>query len=88
MGITASLPVRPILNLFRQNNTEALWMAYDEVADVLYVNFERPAAADHSEMESTRLSATQAVRQEIDTILRYQGDSMIGFTILNASSRE
>jgi uncharacterized protein YuzE len=36
----------------------------------------RPAAADHSEMT------------EDDTVLRYQGDRIIGFTILNASTRE
>ncbi len=62
MGITTSLPVRPILDLFRQNNTESLWMAHDEEADVLYVNFERPAVVDHSEMESTRGFDTQAAR--------------------------
>jgi uncharacterized protein YuzE len=66
-------------------------MDYDKEADALYVNFQRPApdasassnpsglrpaAADHSEMT------------EDDTVLRYQGDRIIGFTILNASTRE
>ncbi len=76
MAMTTPVPLGPILDLFRQNHTEALWMDYDQEADVLYVNFERPVAADHSEMDDT------------DTILRYQGDRMVGFTILNASSRE
>ncbi len=71
----ASLPVQPILELFKQNHTEALWMDYDQDADVLYVNFQRPAAADHSEMDDT------------DTVLRYKGDRLVGFTILNASQR-
>ena len=71
----ASLPVQPILELFKQNHTEALWMDYDQDADVLYVNFQRPAPADHSEIDDT------------DTVLRYQGDRLVGFTILNASQR-
>ena len=60
MAMTTPLPLRPILDLFRQNHTQALWMDYDQEVDVLYVNFERPAAADHSEMESTRAFAAQA----------------------------
>jgi uncharacterized protein YuzE len=76
MAMTIPLPTRQILALFQQNNTEALWMDYDKDADALYVNFQRPATADHSEMT------------EDDTVLRYQGDRIIGFTILNASTRE
>jgi hypothetical protein len=40
------------------------------------VNRRRPAVADHSEMD------------ENDTVFRYQGDRMVGFTILNASLRQ
>lgn len=76
MAMTIPLPTRQILALFQQNNTEALWMDYDKEADALYVSFQRPATADHSEMT------------EDDTVLRYQGDRIIGFTILNASTRE
>lgn len=75
MAMNVALPIQPILDLFTQNQTEALWMDYDRDADVLYVNFQRPVAADHSEMDDT------------DTIIRYQGDRMVGFTILNASLR-
>ena len=50
-------------------------MDYDQDADVLYVNFQRPAPADHSEIDDT------------DTVLRYQGDRLVGFTILNALQR-
>ena len=75
MAMSVALPVQPILELFKQNHTEALWMDYDHDADVLYVNFQRPVASDHSEMDDS------------DTILRYQGDRMVGFTILNASHR-
>lgn len=90
MAMTTPLPLRPLLDLFRQNHTEALslvatcgccsrmhpGMDYDEAADVLYINFQRPSAADHSELDDD------------DTIRRYQGDRMVGFTILNASQRE
>ena len=76
MAMNTTIPVKPILDLFRQNQTEALWMDYDPDADVLYVNFQRPSAADHSEID------------ESDTIPGYRGDRMIGFTILNASRRE
>jgi uncharacterized protein YuzE len=90
MAMSIPLPTRQILALFQQNNTEALslvaasgccsrmqpGMDYDKEADALYVNFQRPATADHSEMT------------EDDTVLRYQGDRIIGFTILNASTRE
>lgn len=76
MAMTIPLPTRQILALFQQNDTEALWMDYDKEADVLYVNFQRPASADHS------------IMTEDDTVLRYQGDRIIGFTILNASTRE
>ena len=48
MAMKASLPVQPILELFKQNHTEALWMAYDQAAHALYVNFQTPTAADHS----------------------------------------
>ena len=89
MAMSVALPVQPILELFKQNHTEALslvatcgccsrmqpGMDYDHDADVLYVNFQRPVASDHSEMDDS------------DTILRYQGDRMVGFTILNASHR-
>ena len=76
MAMNASLPVQSILELFNQNHTEALSLDYDRDADVLYVNFQRPAVADHSEMD------------ENDTVIRYQGDRMVGFTILNASLRQ
>jgi uncharacterized protein YuzE len=71
-----SLPVQSILELFNQHHTEPLSLDYDRDADVLYVNFQRPAVADHSEMD------------ENDTVIRYQGDRMVGFTILNASLRQ
>jgi len=52
-----------------------LWSSYDPDADVLYVNFKKPAHATDSELT------------EDDVIIRYEGDEVIGYTILHASKR-
>ena len=52
-----------------------VWSSYDEGADVLYLNFKKPAHADDSEMT------------EDDIIIRYEKSEIIGITILNASKR-
>ena len=52
-----------------------VWSSYDEGADVLYLNFKKPAHADDSEMT------------EDDIIIRYEKGKIIGITILNASKR-
>jgi len=53
-----------------------LWSTYDEEADVLYVNFKKPARATDSELT------------EDDVIIRYEGDAVIGFAVLHASERK
>ncbi len=75
MAMSTTFPVQEVLQLFQENRAREAWIDYDEEADVLYVNFQRPVPADHSEMD------------ENNTILRYQGERLIGFTILNASKR-
>jgi uncharacterized protein YuzE len=52
-----------------------VWMSYDEEADTLYVNFKKPAYATDSEITDD------------DIIIRYEGDDIIGLTILHASAR-
>jgi uncharacterized protein YuzE len=52
-----------------------LWSSYDPEADVLYVNFKKPAHATDSELTDD------------DVIVRYEGDEVIGYTILHASRR-
>ncbi len=49
---------------------------YDREADVLYINFKKPAVATDSELTDD------------DVIIRYEGDEIIGMTILHASTRE
>jgi uncharacterized protein YuzE len=52
-----------------------LWSSYDAEADVLYINFKKPAHATDSEMTDD------------DVIIRYEGDDIVGLTILHASAR-
>jgi len=53
-----------------------IWLAYDEEADVLYVNFKKPSHADDSELTDD------------DIIIRYENEQVVGMTILNASHRQ
>ena len=52
-----------------------LWVSYDHEADTLYINFKKPARATDSELTDD------------DVIVRYQGDEVVGMTILHASQR-
>lgn len=53
----------------------ALWLTYDAEADTLYVNFKKPSVATDSEMTDD------------DIIIRYEGEEVIGYTVLHASKR-
>ena len=75
MALNDSLPIPQILHMFKEHSTDEIWLDYDSSADVLYINFQRPVAADDSEM------------REDDTIVRYQEDRVVGLTILNASTK-
>lgn len=52
-----------------------LWTTYDPDADVLYVHFKKPAHATDSDVTDD------------DVIVRYEGDEVVGLTILHASRR-
>ncbi len=49
--------------------------SYDAEADVLYISFKKPSEATDSELTDD------------DVIIRYEGDEIIGLTILHASKR-
>ena len=49
--------------------------SYDAEADVLYINFKKPSVATDSELTDD------------DVIIPYEGDKVIGLTILHASRR-
>jgi uncharacterized protein YuzE len=52
------------------------WTSYDGEADVLYVNFKKPSYTTDSELTDD------------DVILRYDGEELVGLTILHASKRD
>ncbi len=64
-----------ILRVVRNSPNGYIWSSYDEGADVLYINFKKPAHATDSELTDD------------DIIVRYEGDEVIGFSILHASDR-
>jgi uncharacterized protein YuzE len=70
--------IQNYLNLLpnvRQSPQSSVWMSYDQEADVLYVNYRKPSVATDSEITQD------------DVIVRYEGDEIVGLTILHASQR-
>ncbi len=66
------LKLIPIVNRAPQH---AIWLTFDAEVDALYVNFKKPSYATDSEITDD------------DVIVRYEGDVVIGFTVLHASER-
>lgn len=66
------LKLIPVVNRAPQR---AVWLTFDAEADTLYVNFKKPSYATDSEMTDD------------DVIVRYEGNAVIGFTVLHASKR-
>ena len=52
-----------------------LWSSYDAEADVLYINFKKPSHATDSEMTDD------------DILVRYEGEEVVGLTVMHASTR-
>ena len=52
-----------------------VWLDYDEEADVLYISFRKPQRA------------TKTIEADDGILIRKDGRSIVGLTILNASSR-
>ena len=72
----AALAIEEYLRLLpslKQTGQGSLWMSYDAEADVLYVHFKKPSYATDSELTDD------------DVIIRYEGEEVIGLTILPAS---
>jgi uncharacterized protein YuzE len=64
-----------LLPAVKQTAREYLWSSYDAEADVLYINFKKPSHATDSELTDD------------DVIIRYEGEEIIGLTILHASEQ-
>jgi uncharacterized protein YuzE len=62
-----------ILPSVQQTPEQSVWVSYD--ADVLYINYKKPSIATDSELTDD------------DVIVRYDGDEIVGFTVLHASRR-
>ncbi|OGV78592.1 MAG: hypothetical protein A3K19_32150 [Lentisphaerae bacterium RIFOXYB12_FULL_65_16] len=56
-------------------SAQHVWVDYDAEADVLYMSFRRPQRA------------TRTVELDEDTLVRKDGQTVVGVTILNASTR-
>ena len=72
VNLDSVLTVVPQVLQLHQNN---VWFSYDEEADVLYVNFKKPSHADDSELLDNGV------------IVRYEGEEVVGMTIMNASKK-
>lgn len=64
-----------LVPLLRQAPDDSLWMTYDREADVVYINFKKPSRATDSELTDD------------DVILRFEGEDLVGLTVLHASKR-
>ena len=52
-----------------------IWLDYDKEADVLYMSFRKPQRA------------TKTVEMDNDILVRKDGNSVVGLTVLNASMK-
>lgn len=64
-----------LLPSLKQSRDGLVWLTYDAGADTLYVNYKKPSHATDSELTDD------------DVIVRYEGEEVVGFTILHASQR-
>jgi len=69
MAKGAKFDVSLIPHLLKVHNR--YWVDYDEETDTLYISFRKPQCATDSVMEG-------------DLIYHYDGDQLVGITILNA----
>ena len=76
MALTNQHDYLTLIPAVRSSPGGFLWASYDEGADVLYVHFKQPGIA-----------ATDSELTDDDIILRYDGEEVIGITILHASQR-
>ncbi len=75
MAVTEYQAYLKLLPTVRESPKQTMWLSYDKEADVLYVNYKKPSYASDSELTDD------------DIVVRYEGDQVIGYTILHASKR-
>jgi uncharacterized protein YuzE len=75
MAVTDIREYLKLVPVVKQTPQGYLWSSYDREADVLYINFKKPSHATDSEITDD------------DVIIRYEGEEIVGLTILHASQR-
>ena len=75
MAVTDIRDYLKLVPAVKQSPSGYLWSSYDDEADTLYINFKKPSHATDSEMTDD------------DVIVRYEGEEVVGLTILHASRR-
>lgn len=75
MAVTDIRPFLDMVPSVRESPLRSVWLTYDCDADTLYVHFAKPNAATDSELSDD------------DVIRRYNGDELVGLTVLHASHR-
>ena len=75
MAVTEIENYLKLLPSVKKSPQGSVWISYDAEADTLYVNYKRPSHATDSEITDD------------DVIIRYEGDEVVGFTVLHASQR-
>ncbi|MBI1928683.1 DUF2283 domain-containing protein [Candidatus Poribacteria bacterium] len=66
--------VRQLVPHLLQLPTKRLYTTYDEEVDVLYISFEKPPRATHSEM------------RDDGVLLNFRNQELIGITLFDAST--
>ncbi|MBI2321764.1 MAG: DUF2283 domain-containing protein [Chloroflexi bacterium] len=75
MAIAQVAEYLKLVPTLRRTPTGHLSWSYDAEADALYISFKTPSHATDSELTDD------------DVIVRYEGDEVVGLTILHASQR-
>jgi len=75
MAITDIAEYLKIVPAVKQTPHRYLWSSYDADADVLYINFKKPSRATDSELTDDNV------------IVRFEGEEVVGLTVLHASRR-
>jgi uncharacterized protein YuzE len=65
----------PLIAAVKGSPRKYLWSSYDAEVDVITINFKKPSRATDSELTDD------------DVIIRYEGDEIVGLTILHAGKR-
>ena len=75
MAVTEIQDYLKLLPKLKESREGLVWVSYDAEADTLYVNYKKPSHATDSELTD-------------NVIVRYEGEDVVGYTILHASQHD